>query len=241
MPRGVAVDRLVRQVQAELVQRARPAVARQAQSFFKDDDRVPIRGVRAAEVQRIAASARKALRQGQTSDALRVAERLLASRWLEDKIAAVYVASRFTRKFGPAEFHRSERWLGYVTDWASCDGLSTAVLGPQLVTDGKRMQRTFLWAQSKNRWCRRAAAVSLIPAARQGLYTRTVFRLARRLYRDPDDMVQKGVGWLLKETSKARRPAVVSFLLGIKKDAPRLVLRYASEKLPREERRRVLA
>jgi len=97
------------------------------------------------------------------------------------------------------------------------------------------------WARSRNRWHRRAAATSLIPAARRGLYTDEIFRLARRLYRDPDEMVQKGVGWLLKEASKARRPEVVRFLLSVKHNAPRLVLRYASEKLSPTERRRVLA
>lgn len=172
---------------------------------------------------------------------MRFAEKLLASRWVEDKAAAVYAVSSFVRRFGAGEFRRSARWLRYVDNWATCDALTTYVLGPQLVADKNRLRAVFRWARSGNRWHRRAAAASLIPAARRGVHAEEIFRLARKLYRDPDEMVQKAVGWLLKEACKRQRPAVVRFLLTIKRDAPRLVLRYASEKLPARERQRVLA
>lgn len=238
---GGKVNGLVRQVEGELRKRARPAVAQQTQRFFKPGEKIQARGVRATEVKRIAARARQTLRaKSNLRDVLRFAERLLASPWMEDRAAAIYTAGSFVRRFGAEEFRRSERWLRYVHDWATSDGLSVQVLGPQFLADGKRVGRVFAWARSKNRWYRRAAATSLIPAARRGLCPREVFRVARRLYRDSDDMVQKGVGWLLKEACKARRPEVVRFLLGLKRDAPRLVLRYASEKLPLRERRLVL-
>lgn len=235
------VDALARRVQAELQQRARPAVARQARRFFKEGEGIDPRGVRAAEVKRIAAAASRELRQaGTVGDVVRFAEQLLASRWFEDRAAALYVAKYFTKRFGEREFARSERWLRFVGDWATCDALTGYVLGPQLVADVRRVRRVFAWARSPNRWHRRAAAASLIPAARLGLYEQEIFRLARRLYRDPDEMVQKAVGWLLKEASKARRRDVVSFLLSVRSDAPRLVMRYASEKLPRQSRQEVL-
>jgi len=235
------VDAIAGWVERELRRRARPAVAAQAHKFFQQDQRVPIRGVRAAEVRRIATEARRALGRDSVGELLSLAERLLASRWLEDKTAGIYAAGSYTRRFVEPEFRRSERWLRFISDWASNDGLTINVLGPQLVADRKRVRRVFLWARSRNRWYRRAAATSLIPAARRGLYTDGIFRLARRLYRDPDEMVQKGVGWLLKEACKARRAEVVCFLLSVKHNAPRLVLRYASEKLSPTERRRVLA
>ncbi len=184
---------------------------------------------------------KRALRQNGTDrDVIRFSEALLASRWLEDRAAGIYAAESFVRRFGEAEFRRRERWLRYTSDWATNDGLSVNVLGPQLLADRKRVQRVFCWARSRNRWYRRAAATSLIPAARRGFYATAVFRLARRLYRDSDEMVQKGVGWLLKEASKARPAEVARFLLSVKHDAPRLVLRYACEKLAPGERQRVL-
>ncbi len=57
-----------------------------------------------------------------------------------------------------------------------------------------------------------AAAVALVPSAKRGLHTREIFRIAQPLVPDDDDMVQKGVGWLLKETypKKPRRGRAIS-------------------------------
>ena len=57
---------------------------------------------------------------------------------------------------------------------------------------------------------------------------------------DEEDMVQKGVGWLLKEQSAHHPDEVVDYLERWAGTTSRLVLRYASEKLPPERRREVL-
>jgi 3-methyladenine DNA glycosylase AlkD len=62
------------------------------------------------------------------------------------------------------------------------------------------------------------------------------FRIADRLMTDEDDMVQKGVGWLLKEASRRHPEEVREYLLRWRDRASALVLRYASEKLPEEKR-----
>jgi 3-methyladenine DNA glycosylase AlkD len=54
-------------------------------------------------------------------------------------------------------------------------------------------------------------------------------------------MVQKGLGWLLRETAKADPKRTVPYLMKIRKEAPRLVLRTACETLPLAVRKRVLA
>jgi 3-methyladenine DNA glycosylase AlkD len=58
---------------------------------------------------------------------------------------------------------------------------------------------------------------------------------------DEDDMVQKGVGWLLKETYPKRPSDVVRFLLANRTKTTRLVLRYAAEKMTAADKARVLA
>jgi 3-methyladenine DNA glycosylase AlkD len=97
------------------------------------------------------------------------------------------------------------------------------------------------WTVSANRWKRRAAAVALVRRARQGRETDLILDIAGRLLADADDMVQKGVGWLLKDAyPKAPRP-VVAFLLERRARAPRLVLRIAAEKMTARDRARVMA
>jgi hypothetical protein len=57
---------------------------------------------------------------------------------------------------------------------------------------------------------------------------------------DSDDMVQKGLGWLLRETAKYGAKNTVPYLMKIRERAPRLVLRTACETLPEPVRKRIL-
>lgn len=75
-----------------------------------------------------------------------------------------------------------------------------------------------------------------MPKARKGEMLKEAFKVADRLMTDRDDMVQKGVGWLLKEASKEHPNEVRDYLLKWREKTAALVLRYASEKLPREMR-----
>ena len=68
-----------------------------------------------------------------------------------------------------------------------------------------------------------------------------IVRLAKMLVRDQDGMVQKGLGWLLRETAKHNAPQTVPYLLKICPRAPRLVLRTACETLPLTTRKKILA
>ncbi len=51
----------------------------------------------------------------------------------------------------------------------------------------------------------RLAAAAFLQEAKQGRNADAIVRVAGVLIADPDDMVQKGAGWLLKETYP-RRP-----------------------------------
>ena len=66
-------------------------------------------------------------------------------------------------------------------------------------------------------------------------------RLSDLLLSDEDDMVQKGLGWLLRETAKADAKRTVPYLMSIRERAPRLVLRTACETLPAHARKKILA
>ena len=52
-----------------------------------------------------------------------------------------------------------------------------------------------------------------------------IVRVCEALLADQDDMVQKGLGWLLREAAKADPKTTAPYLLRIRDHAPRLVLR----------------
>lgn len=58
---------------------------------------------------------------------------------------------------------------------------------------------------------------------------------------DPDDMVQKGYGWMLKEATKKFPDEVFDYVMRHKGRMPRTALRYAIEKLPANLRRKAMA
>lgn len=65
--------------------------------------------------------------------------------------------------------------------------------------------------------------------------------IADILLTDPDDLVQKGYGWMLKATSEAYQERVFRYVMEHKDIMPRMALRYAIEKMPTELKVRAMA
>ena len=67
-----------------------------------------------------------------------------------------------------------------------------------------------------------------------------VWRVAGPLMSDDDDMVRKGVGWLLREAARTEPEKVVKFCRKHEHHAARLILRTAAETMPREWKEKLL-
>ena len=160
---------------------------------------------------------------------------------LEEKVAAVFLLEKLDREFGDDEFKLFESWLDRINSWADHDGLVHSLIAPMIAAEPARTKFVFRWAKSKNRWHRRAACVALIRGARAQMFFPEITKLSDLLLADKDDMVQKGLGWLLRETAKFDAKRTVPYLMKIRERAPRLVLRTACETLPANVKKRVLA
>jgi 3-methyladenine DNA glycosylase AlkD len=129
----------------------------------------------------------------------------------------------------------------YVSNWAACDTFCGGPVGEFLVRFPEFLPRVRSWARSKNRWLRRASAVTLIPAVKQEKYVPEAYATAEILLLDEDDMVQKGYGWMLKELANERPREVFEFVMAHKDLMPRTALRYAIEKMPAAWKKRAMA
>jgi 3-methyladenine DNA glycosylase AlkD len=148
---------------------------------------------------------------------------------------------RLKKHFTEETFYLFEKWVNkYVHNWAHCDDLSSHLIGEVVDMHPKFINNLIKWTKSKNRWVRRSSAVSLVVHARHGKYLKEIFKISEKLMQDKDDMVQKGVGWLLKEASKKHEKEVVKFLLKWKNKTSRLVLRYATEKVSYKNKKLVM-
>ena len=230
----------VRRIRADLRRGGSPEHAQGVQRFFKEEVRA--HGWRTADLRRFA---RQTSRKIRTTDGLatlvEVADRLFAGDVLGEKIFAVLLLENSVRKLGDREFRLFDGWIDQISSWGEHDALVHYLIGPMIVAEPKRAKRSLRWASSRNRWRRRAAALSLIHSARRRLLFPQIVRVSEALLSDKDDMVQKGLGWLLREAAKADRKTTVPYLLRIRDRAPRLVLRTACETLPAATRARVLS
>ena len=170
-----------------------------------------------------------------------VADQLFRGRVLEEKTMAVMLLEKSVHDFGPKQFRLFDQWLDRVSNWADHDALLHYLIGPMIVDEPSRVRLVFVWARSRNRWRRRASAVALIRGARRRMFRSEIARLSEMLLDDADDMVQKGLGWLLREYAKADAANAVKLLMKLRARAPRLVLRTACETLEPKTRARVLA
>lgn len=224
---------IVAEIRAEILKRASTENAERTRRFFKEP--VECYGLKSAQTKEVVKLTYPKLK-GNLLLALEVAQTLLESRVLEEASVGIRLLRKMTRRFTPELFNVFDGWVDHLTNWANTDGLSSWLISETVRLDPQLVGRLLLWTASENRWRRRAAAVSLVPIARRGDMLNEAFAVAERLMTDGDEMVQKGVGWLLKEASRKHPDEVRVFLLRWRDRAPALVLRYASEKLPKDMR-----
>jgi 3-methyladenine DNA glycosylase AlkD len=209
------------------------------QWFFKDE--IKSHGWYTGDLRRAARQFRKEIRKDHGLDFLvQVADQLFSGSVLEEKVAAVFLLEKLDSEFGDREFRLFEAWLERVSSWADHDGLVYYLIAPMVMAKPARVKRVSRWAKSPNRWRRRAACVALIRGARERMFFPEMVRLSNLLLTDEDDMVQKGLGWLLRETAKLNPRRTVPYLMKIRGRAPRLVLRTACGTLPVAVKKRVL-
>src|SRR5271157_6365764 len=185
------------------------------QHFFKEE--VKSRGWYTAELRKFAVRFRRSIVRERGMDfVVQVADQLFSGRILEEKVMAVFLLEKQTMNFGDKEFALFASWLDRVSSWADHDALAHYLLAPMVAAEPARYRVVLRWAKSRNRWRRRAACVALIRAAREQQLFPEITRLSNLLLADQDDMVEKGLGWLLRETAKADPKRTVPYLMKIR-------------------------
>ena len=235
-PVGYIADHLRR----VLVNGASAPHTAEVQQFFKNE--IQSRGWYTNELRKLARRFTRVIRGDAGLDYLvEVADDLFRGSVLEEKILAVLLLEPCVGDLSAAHFKLFDQWLDRVSSWADHDALVQSLIGPMIVADPRRLRRLSAWSRSRNRWRRRAAAVALLRGTNQGLFWEEVQQMTQTLLQDDDDMVRKGVAWLLRETARFDGARTLPLLLSIRQRAPRPLLRTACERLSAEQRSCVLA
>lgn len=224
-------NNIILRIQEELQKNSDEITKNSGKRFFKED--IKLYGVKSATVGKIANTFFKEVQKLSKNEIFDICDELLLSGFMEEAFIAYNWSDKLEKLYTESDFKIFEKWLAtHVSNWAECDTLCNHTIGSFVTKNPQFIKNLKNWTSSKNRWVKRGAAVSLIIPAKRGLFLKDIFEIADKLLLDPDDLVQKGYGWMLKAASQAHQKEVFNYVIKNKNSMPRTALRYAIEKMP---------
>jgi 3-methyladenine DNA glycosylase AlkD len=171
-------------------------------------------------------------------------EKLLESPIHEHRLAAVILLSDKYKKaaFGERkeiyDTYVKAVYAGQINNWDIVDSSAEFIIGEHLL-DGPR-GLLFELAASSDLWQRRVAVLSSFAFIKRGDAT-TTLKLAGLLLHDKHDLIQKAVGWMLREIGKRCDEALLLKFLDVHAaEMPRTMLRYSIERLAPAQKKRYM-
>ena len=230
---------IIKLIRTELRQKVDPVYREGAQNYFKEG--IVLHGVRLPVVRAISAKYYRQVKGLVRAEIFALCGQLLSYDTSEERTIAFDWAWRRRREFQPSDFNIFERWLkDHVNNWGGVDDLCCHTFGYFLDRFPEFLPNVLRWTKSKQWPLRRAAAVILIYPVRRGKYFSDVLKTSNALLCDDHYLVQKGYGWLLKESCKKFPGEVFDYAMKNKDRMPRTALRYAIEKMPATLRKKAM-
>lgn len=167
-------------------------------------------------------------------------DELLTSPLHEIRAGALSIMDKQARRRRTTEERRRQLYELYlrrqdrINNWDLVDMSAPYVVGGYLHTRDRAP--LYEMARSPHLWTRRTAILATAYFVRLGEPEDTL-AIARMLLRDKEDLIHKAVGWWLREVGNRAPATLLSFLDEHAAAMPRVMLRYAIEKLPEDRRR----
>ena len=167
-------------------------------------------------------------------------EECIASEYHEVRLAALLTLVaifKHSKKDISRQRHCIDFYLShtrYINNWDLVDLSCYPLLGEWLLDK----DRSLLYNLARNGdsiWEQRIGIVSTMAFVRKG-QTADTYAIADILLHHPHDLIQKAVGWLLREAGKRDEAALKSYLEPRYQSMPRTMLRYAIEKFSDSDR-----
>ncbi len=146
-------------------------------------------------------------------------------------LAAQYKAGALAQKEEIYQFYRTN--THHINNWNLVDASAHLIIGAHLFERDRDILEKL--AASQNLWERRIAIVSTWYFIRQSDLEWT-FKIAQLLQNDSHNLIHKAVGWMLREAGKKDEASLISFLCDHAHQMPKTMLRYAMERLSKEQK-----
>jgi len=167
--------------------------------------------------------------------------KLLHSKFHEERLLAVLMLVQLFKTGGDDE---QKQIYGlylentkFINNWDLVDISAGNIVGAYLHQKDKALLYRLVYAD--NLWERRISIISTFYFIRQNEFDDTL-KIAEILLNDKEDLIQKAVGWMLREVGKREIEIEEEFLQEHYMKMPRTMLRYAIEKFPETRRKMYL-
>ena len=124
-----------------------------------------------------------------------------------------------------------------INNWDLVDLSADKILGKYYFNKSK--EDLYKLAYSENIWERRTSIIATFHFIKNNQFEDTI-KISKILLKDNHDLIQKAVGWMLREIGKRNLKVLEDFLKKNYKNMPRTMLRYSIEKFPEEKRQMYL-
>jgi 3-methyladenine DNA glycosylase AlkD len=121
-------------------------------------------------------------------------------------------------------------------NWDIVDLSCYKILGEYLYISKESTDILYDFARSKNMWKQRISIVSTFSFIKKNEFKHTL-EISKILLKSKEDLIQKAIGWMLREVGKRDIGVLREFLNTNIKDISRTSLRYAIERMDEKERK----
>lgn len=155
----------------------------------------------------------------------------------ESRLLALFILIEQYKKGDAATrttlFKIYQKHINQINNWNLVDASAHLIIGQHLWKKEQDYLETL--AHSTSLWHRRIAIISTWYFIKKNDFLCTM-KLSQILLNDPEDLIHKAVGWMLREIGKRDEKVLLEFLDHHAEAMPRTMLRYAIEKLSPEQR-----
>ena len=169
------------------------------------------------------------------------AQQLLKSEIHEERLLALIILTeKYRRGTAYEQSQIYELYLAntqHINNWDLVDTSAMHIVGAYL--NNKSRKPLYQLACSEDLWERRIAIMATFHYIKNDEFNETL-KISSMLIEDPEDLIHKSVGWMLREVGKRDRQMEEAFLKQNYRLMPRTMLRYAIEKFPEAIRQKYL-
>ena len=208
------------------------------------DPRYKSYGVRAAGKKKIISTHRQAIRGLQLQEQLELARELIVSEYGEQQSIALFILEPIFEYFSPDKFDQLDKYVRCLHGWSKIDSYTGSLLRDVLFRHPDELiDLVGQWNQDEDLWLRRASVVLFTrKVAKSGRFNDVALNFCENLVRDPELLVQKGVGWSLKDMMRNDKERIIDYVIDLRaRGVSSAITLYAIKDLKGEERAEILS